>query len=522
VAGDEHSEPERIVILGAGFAGFQAALELDRTVAARMREDMMIDVLVIGAGPAGVVAAIRAAELGAHTRLVTSGELGGMAANDGPVPVRTLAYAARLLRDARQLTRYGIMTGNEPVLQFEQLLARIREVVLDVRGHSALRERIDALGVMVHDHCGPARFVGPNTIETERGLRLEAAKLIISTGGVSRRLDIPGIELTSTHSDVWRLTAVPSSMLVVGGGSTGVQIASMFHAFGAHVQLFQAGPRILPSEDEAVAAAVAGELRSMGVIVNERMGAITSFEKTARGVRMNVRDGNHDGSVEADLAVVAAGWVPDTAGLNLAEAGVAVDARGRIRVDDCLRTSAPHIFAAGDVTGRLMLVPGAVEDGFVAATNAVQGGTHRLAQRVSPSGSFTHPEYAQVGLTEAKARETHAVVTALVPYAAAVRAIIEGRTFGFCKLVADRSSGHILGCQVVGEHAVEIAQLAAIAIAAQMRLDELARVAVSFPTYAEVLIHAAVLAAAELALPLNLNLSRGGMRDLALAAPAAT
>lgn len=127
---------------------------------------MMIDVLVIGAGPAGVLAAIRAAELGAHTELLTSGELGGMAANDGPVPVRTLAYAARLLGDARQLPRYGIMMGNQPVLEFEQLLARIREVVLDVRGHSALPERIDALGVTVHDRCGPARFVGPNLSST--------------------------------------------------------------------------------------------------------------------------------------------------------------------------------------------------------------------------------------------------------------------------------------------------------------------------------------------------------------------
>ena len=126
-----------------------------------------LDVIVIGAGPAGVLAAIRAADLGARTALVTSAEFGGMAANEGPVPVRTLAYAARLLRDARQLPRYGI-TGSEPVLQFDRLLARVREVVQDVRAHSALRERIDALGVTVHEHCGPVRFTGPNSIETGR------------------------------------------------------------------------------------------------------------------------------------------------------------------------------------------------------------------------------------------------------------------------------------------------------------------------------------------------------------------
>jgi pyruvate/2-oxoglutarate dehydrogenase complex dihydrolipoamide dehydrogenase (E3) component len=292
-------------------------------------------------------------------------------------------------------------------------------------------------------------------------------------------------------------------MLVVGGGSTGVQVASIFHAFGTRVQLFEAGPRILPAEDESVAAAVTRELRSSGVGVHERFGVITSFEKTPAGLRMNFRHDDHDAGAEAAVVVVAAGWVADTAQLNLAAASVMVDARGTIRVDEFLRTSAPHIFAAGDVTGRLMLVPGAVEDGFVAATNAVQGATLPPRHRVSPSGSFTHPEYAQVGLTEAKARESHDVLTTVIPFEAAVRSIIEGRTFGFCKLVTDRATCRILGCHVVGERAVEITQLAAIAMTAQMRVDELARVAVSFPTYAEVLVYAAVRVAVELGLPLS-------------------
>jgi len=183
-------------------------------------------------------------------------------------------------------------------------------------------------------------------------------------------------------------------------------------------------------------------------------------------------------------------------------------------VDEFLRTSAPHIFAAGDVTGRLMVVPGAVEDGFVAATNAVEGPTQPLRRRVSPSGSFTHPEYAQVGLTEAKAREGYEVLATVVPFDGAVRAIIEGRTFGFCKLVVERRSYRILGCHVVGERAVEIAQLAAVAMAAEMPVDELARVAVSFPTYAEVLVHAAVRAAAELQLALGGQAAQ--MRDTSI------
>ena len=460
------------------------------------------DVIVIGAGPAGVLAALRAAELGARTALVTAAEFGGMAANDGPVPVRTLAFAARLMHDARHLPRYGITAG-EPAVQFDRLLARVREVVHEVSTHSALRERIDVLGVTVYEQVGAARFTGRYTIETEGGLRLEAAKFIICTGGVSRRLAIPGFELTHTHSDAWKLTGVPPSMLVIGGGNTGIQIASMFHAFGSKVQLFERGPRILPSADESVAAAVAAGLRESGVAVREKFGAITSFEKTPAGVRMNFRNGHRDESAEAALVLVAAGWIAETAHMNLVAAGVELDSRGNIKVDRFLQTTATHIFAAGDVTGRLMLVPGAIEDGFVAANNALRGPTLPLPHRVTPSGSFTHPEYAEVGLSEAKARETHDVVTTLVPFEAAVRPIIEGRTFGFCKLVVDRVSCRIVGCHVVGERAVEIAQLAAVAMAADMRVDDLARVAVSFPTYSEVLVHAAMLAAIELGLPLS-------------------
>src|SRR6266403_715548 len=323
----------------------------------------MIDVLVVGAGPSGVLAALRAADLGARTVLVTRTEFGGMAANDGPVPVRTLAHAARLIREARQLSEYGIGVS-EPVLDYPRLLARVRDVINHVRAHSSLRPQIDSLGVAVHEHAGVARFADEHTIETKSGLRLEAEKIVICTGGVSRRLPVPGFELTNTHSDAWGLTSIPPSMLVVGAGATGVQVASIFNAYGSRIQLFQTGPRILPSEDEDVSAAVA-----------------------------------------------AAGWAADTEGLSLATAGVEIDHRGFVKVDGYLRTSTPHIFAAGDITGRQMLVPQAIQDGFVAATNAVRVPAITTGDPVSPVGSFTDPEYAQVGLTEAKARETHDVVT---------------------------------------------------------------------------------------------------------------
>jgi len=459
----------------------------------------MTDVLVIGAGPAGVLAALRAADLGARTMLVTCADFGGMAANDGPVPVRTLAHAARLMREARQLSQYGIEVS-EPVLHYPRLLSRVREVVNDVRAHSSLREQIDSLRVTVCEHAGVARFADQHTIDTESGLRLQAEKIIICTGGMSRRLSVPGFELTNTHSDAWGLSSVPPSMLVIGAGATGVQVASIFNAFGSRIQLFQAGPRILPSEDEDVSAAVAAALRVSGIVVNEDIGTVLSFEKTPTGVRMNFSGNRVPGSAEATLAIVTVGWVADSARLNLVAAGVETDDRGFPKVDEHLQTTAPHIFAAGDITGRLMLVPQAIQDGFIAATNAVRGPTITVGHPVSPIGSFTDPEYAQVGLTEVKAREKHDVVTAILHFDSTTRTIIDGRTRGFCKLIVDRATFTILGCHVVGERAVDITQVAAIAIATKMRVDDLAQIPLSFPTYAGILARVAASAARKLKL----------------------
>jgi pyruvate/2-oxoglutarate dehydrogenase complex dihydrolipoamide dehydrogenase (E3) component len=465
----------------------------------------MTDVIVIGAGPAGAVAALRAADLGARTVLVTNSAFGGMAANDGPVPVRTLAHAARLIRNARQLGQYGIGVGY-PVLDYSRLLARVREVVGEATAHSSLREQIDSAGVAVHENIGTARFADPHTIITENGLRLRADKIIICVGGAGRKLPVPGFDLTSTHSSAMTLASVPPSMLVIGGGATGLQVASIFNAFGSRVQLFERGPRILSTEDEETAAAVARAFRDAGLAVHEDFGTIESFEKTSVGVRMIFSKHGRRESAEAALAVVAAGWVANTARLDLAAAGVVLEERGFVKVDKYLRASAPHIFAAGDVTGHLMLVPHALQEGFVAATNAVLGPTLPLEEHVSLAAGFTDPEYARAGLTEAKAREAHDVLTAIVRFDSTMRTIIDGRTQGFCKLVVDRITAKILGCHVVGERAVEIAQAAAVAISAGMRVDELARLPLAFPSYIGNLAYAAADAARRLDLQVDWQL----------------
>jgi dihydrolipoamide dehydrogenase len=449
-----------------------------------------------------MTAALRAGDLGAKTVLVTRDEFGGMAANDGPVPVRTLAHAARLLRDARDLERYGIVVS-EPSLDYARLLVRVREVVADVRAHSTFSTQLKDAGVAVNEHCGVARFTDAHRIETESGQRLRADKFIICTGGVSRQLSVPGAELTVTHSDAWGLTAVPPSLIVIGGGATGAQVASVFNAFGSRITLFHSGPRIVPTEDEEVSLAVAAAFRDSGIDVRENFGAIESFEKTSDGVRMSFSKDGWREHAEAALAVVAVGWAANTAALNLDNAGVETDKRQFVRVDQFLQTSAPNIFAAGDVTGRMMLVPQAIQQGFVAATNAVQGATMTELEGPAPIGSFTDPEYAQVGLTEAQAQAAGDVIVAKICFNSTTRTIIDGRTSGFCKLVVDKDTRQIVGCHVVGERAVELTQVAAVAMTGRMSVDALAQVPLSFPTYAGVLGRVAAQAARRLNLHLD-------------------
>ena len=462
-------------------------------------ETLEFDVLVVGGGPAGTAAALGAAQAGAKTALATRGAFGGMAANDGPIPVRTLAHAARLVREARQLPRYGIDVG-EPLVDYGRLLARARDVVGEARAHSTLLTQVRGAGVTLYEDAGTARFVDPHIVQCETGPRVRAKAVVVCAGGISRPLTVPGADLTVTPAAAFSLTRVPRSLIVVGAGATGAQVASIFNAFGSRITLFQAAPRIVPTEDDDVSAAVAAAFWEDGIDVRESVGTIERFERAPDGGVTMVFDPGDGGraSATAEFAVCTIGWIADTAALDLPVAGVEPDARGFIAVGADLRTSAPHVFAAGDVTGRMMLVPQAVEDGFAAGI-AAAGGTPPLrpSAAADPIGSFTDPEYAKVGLTEREARADRDVVVARAGYDETTRPIIDGRTRGFCKLVLERGTLRLLGCHVVGGRAVEVAQMGAIAMAAGLSAFDLAKVPLSFPTYANVFGRAALRAVHE-------------------------
>jgi dihydrolipoamide dehydrogenase len=449
----------------------------------------MYDVIIIGAGPAGMNAAQQAGKLGAKTALITKGYVGGMATTDGPVPVRTLAHAARLVREAQQLARYGI-TSVQPQVTYSKLLERVREVVVEVYDKVSHVDELQALDVAVYENVGAAQFVDPHTVSAD-GVQLKGKSIIICAGGHSRPLPIPGFELTVTHSDAWSLSEIPKSMIVVGSGATGAQVASIFNAFGTKVSMFEIAPRILMTEDEEVSKVVKDAFLGHGMKITEGFDGIDAFEKTENGVRMIYRHQGETLACEAELAVMSVGWMANAEELNLKAAGVELDARGFIAVNAYLQTNVPHIYAAGDINGKMMLVSTSSNEGYYAAINALGGTRYPLRYDLIPMGSFTDPEYAQIGLTEKKARESYDIVSATVHFEDYPRSIIDGRPVGFCKMIADRETHKILGCHVVGERAVETVQLVAAGMKAGLTVEQLAELPLSFPTYVAIVSWAA-------------------------------
>ncbi|MFL5991308.1 MAG: dihydrolipoyl dehydrogenase family protein [Rubrobacteraceae bacterium] len=440
----------------------------------------MHEVVVVGGGPAGVTAALRARELGAGVALVERGELGGTCTNDGCVPTRVLAHAARLVRDAEQFADYGLV-GELPEVDFPRLLGRVRVLVDEVHEKKRLRERLEAAGVLVIDGSGEARFAGENSLALGDGRRLEAEKFVLCAGGHARRLGLPGGELALTHSDVWTMGDLPRSVAVVGAAATGCQLASVFAAFGARISLLEVAPRILGAEDETVSEGVAEAFGRRGIEIFTGIDGVIRIEETLDGRRVVYSRSGEARALEVGAVVFAAGWPGNADSLNLSAAGVEVGRGGYVRVDDALRTSAPHVFAAGDLTGRMMLVQSATHEAEVATENAVLDGRRTLRHAVVPHGGFTDPEYGSVGLTEEEARREYDC--AVVPYMDLDHGIIDGRPEGSCKLIVSRETRRVLGAHIVGEQAVEVVQLAATAMRAGMRVEQLADLELAYPTF---------------------------------------
>ncbi|MDQ3864902.1 MAG: NAD(P)/FAD-dependent oxidoreductase [Actinomycetota bacterium] len=443
----------------------------------------MFEIVVVGGGPAGVTAALRARELGATVALIERRNMGGICTNDGCVPTRVLARAARLVRDAERFADYGL-EGEPPKVDFVELLNRTERAVHTVHQKKRLRDHLEAAGVRVFDRAGDASFLDGHTLTLGDGESVQGEKLILCVGGHPRKIPLPGGEHALTHSDVWTMKGLPESVAVVGGAATGCQLASVFAAYGSRVWLLDVAPRILAAEDEAVSDGVAGAFGRRGIEIVTGIGGVEKLEKENGHLRLFYDKNDEARTLTAETVILAVGWPGNVEGLNLEAAGVETRRGGYVQVDDSLRTSAPHIFAAGDITGRMMLVQSATFEGNLAAEQTVLGGEHGYRHTIVPHGGFTDPEYASVGLTESKARnEGRDYVVAVVPYAELDRGVIDEHTEGFCKLMVDGPSRRILGAHIVGEQAVEVVQIVATAMRAGMPIEQLADVEFAYPTF---------------------------------------
>lgn len=446
----------------------------------------MFDLIVIGGGPAGVTAALRARELGANVALVERGQLGGTCTNDGCAPTRVLAKTARLLRDAKKFDAYGL-EGERPRLNWERLLARTHYVVNALHEKKQLIGHLQEAGVEIFVNVGKVGFSDEHTIgfEGNGGNTWRAEKFILCAGGHARRLNFPGAELALTHSNVWTLKELPKRVAIVGGAATGCQLASVLNEFGAQVTLLDVAPRILPTEDSETSNVMRQEFAARGIDVITSIQGIARIRETRNEQVLDYLCDGQELSLDVDAVIVAVGWVGNIETLHLDAAGVKTE-RGYVVVNDALQTTASNIFAAGDITGRMMLVQGATSEALLAAENAVHNTSNESHHVIVPHGGFTDPEYGSVGLTEVQARAQTDCVVATVSYGEIDRAVIDDATNGFCKLLVARDTQQIFGAHVVGEQALEVIQVVAAAMQAQARVNDLARLEIAYPTYCAV------------------------------------
>jgi pyruvate/2-oxoglutarate dehydrogenase complex dihydrolipoamide dehydrogenase (E3) component len=445
----------------------------------------MYDVIIVGGGPAGVTAALRARELGASVALVERGRMGGTCTNDGCVPTRALAKSARLLRDAGQLGDYGLILNERPTVDFEAVISRAQQVVYQIQEKKQLLDHLDEVEIDTFSEVGDAAFADPHTLRFPTGERIEGEKIILCVGGHARKLPIPGGEHTLTHSDVWTLHTLPRSVVIVGGGATGCQLGSIFSTFGAKVTIMDIAPRILLTEDQLVADTILSEFGKQDIDVITGIEKIERVEANGTTKRLIYRNEGEERSIEVEAIILSVGWPGNIERLNLEAAGVEVE-RNYIKVDDHLQTTAPHIFAAGDITGKMMLVQSASYQARVAVENALAGRGHKAEHRLVPHGGFTDPEYGGVGQTEEQARKNGDPAVAVVPYADMDRAVIDGHPVGFCKLIVNRETQTVIGAHVVGEQAVEVVQMVATGMAGGLKIQQLADLEFAYPTFAAV------------------------------------
>lgn len=461
-------------------------------------------IIIIGAGPGGYETALLAAKRGVEVVLVEAGHVGGTCLNEGCIPTKSFCRNAEVLDELRDAEAFGV-TGLSYDFDFKAVAARKNAVVEQLRGgvEGLLGHKLITL---VH---GKASFKDQHTISVipsdssvissetegrvEKSLEYSADYIIIATGSVSASLPIPGADLPGilTSREILDLEEVPARLCVIGGGVIGLEFASVFRCFGSEVTVLEYFKDILPRFDSDLSKRLKQSLGKRGIEINTQaqVTGITIDDSSAYKVSYT-RKGKEE-TVEADRVLMAVGRKANVDSLNLADAGIEFTPRGIVVDDRTMQTNVPHIYAIGDINGKMMLAHAATFQGIVALDH-IMGIENNIDLSVMPAAVFTTPEAAFVGMTEDECKEAGRSVKCLKSFFRANgKAVTMAQTDGFCKLVVDAETGEILGCHLFGPHASDIVQEACALISRKATIEQFKDIIHTHPTLTEVLQSAA-------------------------------
>ncbi|NOX20986.1 MAG: dihydrolipoyl dehydrogenase [Nitrospirae bacterium] len=443
---------------------------------------------ILGAGPGGYVAALKAAQLGAEVVVIEDTEVGGTCLNRGCIPTKTMLASSELYEKLKKAEEFGIQIEGTISANLEKVVARKQKVIdIQVKGIKGL---FKSWGVELKKGRGrliserQIKIEGPETDET-----IEVDKIIIATG--SRPAEIPvfpfdGKRIISS-TEALELTTIPKSILIIGAGVIGCEFASIYRAFGSEVTIVELLPRAVSTEDEEISKTLEKELKKKKIKLYTEVKA-DSVEVKDDGVHTKLSNGKE---IVSDIVLVSIGRALNSDGIGLEEVGVEKGQRGEIKVNERMQTNVDGIYAIGDVTGGILLAHVASKEGIVAAINAT-GGSATIDYSVVPAAIFTHPEIGSVGLREHQAREKGIdYITGHFQFRALGKAHAMGEISGLIKILADKKTDKVLGAHIIGPHASDLIHEAAVAIKNGLTIKDLADTIHAHPTLAEGIMEAA-------------------------------
>jgi dihydrolipoamide dehydrogenase len=451
------------------------------------------DIIVIGAGPAGYVAAIRASQLGMKTAIIDKEWLGGVCLNVGCIPSKALLKNAEVADTLRNSGKEFGFSFENLVLDYGAAVKRSRQVSDRlVRGVGFLmkKNKIDV-------HMGAARLTARDTVLLTTGSgeeqTLTGKNIVIATG--ASPIKIPGIEIDGekvlTYTEAILQEKLPESVVIVGSGAIGVEFATIWNAYGVEVTIVEMLPRLIPLEDEAVSAELekAFKRKKIKVLTGHKVESITKNEK---GVEVKVSSEKGQETLQAAQALMAIGFKPNSANLGLEAVGVKVSGKGAIEIDDTMATNVPSIWAIGDVTAKLMLAHVGSAQGIVCAENIAEVETVKLDYEMMPRATYCQPQIASFGMTEQQAKERgYEVKVGQFPFQANGKALGLGESGGWVKMITDAKYGEILGAHMIGPEVTELLPELTLARFMELTAAEIARNVHAHPTLSETLMEAA-------------------------------